>query len=159
MSPFQKRYPLPRRRKNKKSAAIQPHGGTSLSGQAGRGGVVGSLRISSAQVAILSRPLPPPEDMERYNAALPGLADRLVSQWEIESEHRRKRDYRSLSYFGRGQLFALAISVLCVCGAVACAWVHEPWPASIIGGASVISLASVFITARSSRGRDPTPPA
>jgi uncharacterized membrane protein len=45
------------------------------------------------QVAALysfSGPLPPPEALEKYNQALPGAAERILTMAEKQGDHRRK---------------------------------------------------------------------
>jgi len=39
-------------------------------------------------------PLPHPEILGSYNQILPGLAERIVTSWEAESEHRRQIEVR-----------------------------------------------------------------
>jgi uncharacterized membrane protein len=41
-----------------------------------------------AQVTQYSGPLPPSEELERYNQVVPGLADRLVTTFEKQASHR-----------------------------------------------------------------------
>lgn len=63
-------------------------------------------------------PLPPPEILERYNQAVPGMADRLVKDFEKQSEHRmyiEKQVIRSnviQSYIGQITGFLLGFTAL-----------------------------------------------
>ncbi|HEX6368726.1 MAG TPA: DUF2335 domain-containing protein [Longimicrobium sp.] len=96
-------------------------------------------------------PIPPPELLAEYERTLPGLADRLVSIAERESDHRRGLQRRAmrLSELGLAAGFALAMTALC--GGIFL--VHEGRQAE--GMSSIIlaiaSLVLVFLT----RGRRP----
>lgn len=46
------------------------------------------MRVS--QQYSFSGPLPPPEVLERYNQAMPGLAERIISMAEQQAKHRQQ---------------------------------------------------------------------
>ena len=46
---------------------------------------------------------------------------------------------------GRGQWFGLAIGVSGLLVAGFCAYVGQPWPASVIGGATLVGLVTAFL--------------
>jgi uncharacterized membrane protein len=99
-----------------------------------------------ATAKAFSGPIPPPGVLAKYEQALPGLADRLVTIAERESEHRRALQRRAirLSELGLGAGFAIAMTALC--GGIFL--VHEGRQAE--GMSSIIlaiaSLVLVFLT-------------
>jgi uncharacterized membrane protein len=101
------------------------------------------------EVSTFSGPLPPPEIVEYYNKIIPDGADRLLKMVEVQSEHRRNCETAglnaSISITKRGQNFAFILSVLGFTSAILCAYLGQPVPSSIIGGGTLIGLASLFI--------------
>jgi uncharacterized membrane protein len=65
-------------------------------------------------------PLPTSREFAGYEQVLPGAANRILAITEKEAEHRRANQDKlvnaSIKYSGRGQLFALIISVLSLIG-------------------------------------------
>lgn len=47
-----------------------------------------SISQSVTQTATYEGPIPPPGILEEYDRILPGLADRIVQQWERQTIHR-----------------------------------------------------------------------
>ncbi|HVZ76072.1 MAG TPA: DUF2335 domain-containing protein [Candidatus Paceibacterota bacterium] len=54
-----------------------------------------------------SGPLPAPEDLQRYDSILPGLADRIVRMAENQSEHRQKLENRVVWFDGARMILGL----------------------------------------------------
>ena len=71
-----------------------------------------ALTLATATAFI--GPIPPPELLAQYEGTLPGLADRLVTIAERESEHRRAVQRRAirLSELGLGAAFVIAMTAL-----------------------------------------------
>jgi uncharacterized membrane protein len=77
--------------RNRRGIAQRPPDGT-------RGGQVLTQQIS------VSGPLPASIELQNYENILPGLADRIVSQFEAEGTHRRymEKRYLNLQALGLG---------------------------------------------------------
>jgi uncharacterized membrane protein len=58
-----------------------------------------------------SGPLPPPQMLAQYNAALPNGADRIVKMAEEQSAHRRRME-------SRGQVFAFILALVAILAGV-----------------------------------------
>ena len=106
-------------------------------------------------------PLPPPGDLAEYDKALPGLASRIVDQWEGETAHRhdtidylRQTDRLAMEayYDGerRGQYLSLVVFVLVAAIAIVAIVLH----ATLIGIAALVGAAGgvIWSVRRSSRG-------
>jgi uncharacterized membrane protein len=65
-------------------------------------------------------PLPTSREFAGYEQVLPGAADRILAITEKEAEHRRENQDKlvsaSIKYSGRGQIFALIISIFSLFG-------------------------------------------
>jgi uncharacterized membrane protein len=65
-------------------------------------------------------PLPHPEILRRYNEIIPGSAERIFSQFELQSAHRRTLEMKVISSNAFSQRFgsisALLIGLVSVCG-------------------------------------------
>lgn len=106
-----------------------------------------------------SGPIPPPDTMERYEALVPGAADRILRMAEREAEHGHalqrttlgadiEARCEALAIERRGQLFALAVVVLSLGATVALALTGHEVPAAAVGGATLVSLATAFLGTR-----------
>lgn len=58
-----------------------------------------------------SGPLPPPEVLARYNEALPGGAERIVTLAEEQASHRRRME-------ARGQVLLFAVVLVALIGGI-----------------------------------------
>jgi uncharacterized membrane protein len=99
--------------------------------------------------ASYSGPLPPAEDLRKYDEVLPGAAERIMKMAEAQSGHRRDLEQRIIRIESRnsfaGILFAAAICIIAVViSAVLILRGHET-AGTIIGGTSLVGLVSVFI--------------
>ena len=123
----------------------------------------GSSQQLLAHREEFSGPIPPPQILERYDALLPGAADRILTMAESQAEHRRSLEACALeadiadvplhrAQLRRGQIFALvvALALLAVTGLIAV--FHRTsagaYAAAGLGGGTLVSLVSVFIIGR-----------
>jgi len=110
---------------------------------------VGEVFSKIFGISAFSGPLPPPELLEHYNKIIPDGADRLLRLVELQSGHRRTSETKSLdasiSITKRGQFLAFLLSLAGFSTAVLCAYLGQPVPSTVIGGGTLIGLASLFI--------------
>jgi len=96
-----------------------------------------------------SGPIPTPEALEKYNHIIPDGADRIMRMAENQSNHRIKIEEAVISgqvkQSSRGQIFGLIIAFFTLGSAVALAMFGHEAVACVLGGSTVISLATVFV--------------
>jgi len=102
-----------------------------------------------------SSPYPPPAEVERFEAILPGFFERLVKETEQEAAHRRTVTTRLQRQDAReaflGQLFGL-IATIAAFGTVAwLASLGHPAAAAAVGGTTIVGLVGAFIAGRTLR--------
>lgn len=97
-------------------------------------------------------PILPVAQLERLSLFKPDAVDWIISQTQIEAEHRRKETSRVNGFIFAehliGQIFALIIGVS---GIGAGSWVAvsgQPWAGGTIATAAITGLAVVFLTGR-----------
>lgn len=97
-------------------------------------------------------PIIPVAQLERLQVFKPDAVDWVISQTQIEAEHRRKETSRINGFIFAehiiGQVFALIIGIG---GIGAGSWVAisgQPWAGGTIATASITGLAVVFLTGR-----------
>lgn len=105
--------------------------------------------ISVSSFHSYSGPLPSPASLDQYNRIIPDGADRIMKMAENQSSHRIKIEELvirgQVRESGRGQIFGLILSLLALGSAVVLAFYNHEVVASIIGGTTIVSLASVFV--------------
>lgn len=103
-----------------------------------------------------SGPLPPPAVMERYEAILPGAAERLMQEAEKASAHERIMNEKALTAATReafmGQIFAFGIGTIGIIASVIIAikgsGIGSDIAAAILGGGTLASMVTIFIKGR-----------
>ncbi len=115
-------------------------------------------------------PLPAPEDLHRYEALLPGAAERIMRLSEDEATHRRSLEDRasaanasaqaeqvaSVAYQTRavfrsdaiGQAAGLIVSLACVAAAVYLAGNGREWVAGALAAIPTAAVIQAFIVKR-----------
>jgi uncharacterized membrane protein len=93
---------------------------------------------------MYSGPLPPSNEFERYDKALPGAAERILALAEREAEHRHKIEDKAVKLSRAGQISALIVSILSL-GAVGLS-IYFAQPVASIAPAivAITGLISVF---------------
>lgn len=108
---------------------------------------VKSIIVSSYQ--SYSGPIPAPEALEKYNQIIPDGADRIMKMAENQSNHRIRIEETVIAgqvkQSSRGQIFGLIIAFLTLGAAVVLAMFGHEAVACVLGGSTVISLATVFV--------------
>ncbi len=106
-----------------------------------------SVIVSSYQ--SYSGPLPSPESLEKYNQIIPDGADRIMRMAENQSNHRIKIEETVISgqvkQSARGQIFGLIIAFFTLGSALVLSMFGHEAVACVLGGSTVISLATVFV--------------
>ena len=101
------------------------------------------------EATFRSGPLPIPEELAAYNEIIPGAAERILQMAEDEQNFRhdisKDTNTSTFSAIKRGQIFALIISIVCVSGTVLLGYFDQPWPATVLGGASLVSITKILI--------------
>lgn len=109
----------------------------------------GKIVISESQLTLS---VPPPNIMAEYAAYYPDAAQTFFRWSEDEALHRRKLDEAMIisqirdSRLGLWLGFIVAVCGLTVAGLAA--WWGQQWVAVILGGGTIVSLATAFIRGR-----------
>lgn len=102
-----------------------------------------------------SGPLPPAEDLKKYDMVVSGAAERILVMAEKNQAHQISIESTALDAKRKevllGQIFALTISLCAFGTAIAAMIMGHPTVAGVIGGTTVVSLAIAFITGRKPR--------
>lgn len=114
-----------------------------------------------------SGPLPDPQTLAEYDQVSPGAADRIIAGFEQQTQHRHQLEDRALDAQiesdrnawkerGNGQRCAVTVAIGGFVASSTCAAFGQPWPASIIGGGTLVAMVSAFLSTRS-RDQSTTP--
>lgn len=118
---------------------------------------VGGTPAAESPEEPLRGPLPPPELLRRYDEAVPGAGERILDLAEEEQRKRASAVNGAVETMRRGQFCGLAVA-LAALGVVAhTAYLGHPVVATILGGATLTSLVTVFVAGRPSGGREGLP--
>lgn len=115
------------------------------------------------EASLFSGPLPPPVMLQRYNEALPGLADRITLMAEKQLDHSQQinsqqvqseitaqaRDH-TYRLFGMATALVALIGILSLVGWLA--FVGQPWLAGTLGFSSMAAIVWMFIHGRPEKG-------
>lgn len=100
--------------------------------------------------------LPSPQELEEYKKVDPKIVDYLLSAAKSEQEYRHKTGYDKIKIVKSSErrnfrinwwgMFFAFLCIVCLCGVVAYSlYLGEKWIAYIIGGGTMLSIASIFI--------------
>lgn len=110
--------------------------------------------------SMIQSPLLPPAMLKEYDDVVPGLAERLVSWTEAESNHRRALEIEGFNEVkglrGRGQIFGVVTSLagLLIAGVLGYAGArYESSAATVLGGIVAIVAVGGPFAARILAGR------
>jgi uncharacterized membrane protein len=105
--------------------------------------------ITAHKSEVYVGPLPKPETLKQFDDIVPGAAERILTQFEEQSRHRRDLEQKVISndivLSQRGLTFALVIGVIAIVGGIVTALVGKELAGAFIGGGGVIGLVSAFI--------------
>lgn len=105
-----------------------------------------------------SGPLPSPDDFKRYDAVVPGAADRIVKMAENQQAHRMTIEMHAvieqLKQSGRGQMFGLVIALVMIAASTWMVVTGHDVAGGCLGGTTLVALVTVFVTGRASQAED-----
>jgi putative inner membrane protein len=105
---------------------------------------------------VHSGPLPDVETLNGYNRIIPNGAERLMQQVEKQSQHRRDIENKVVSWNNieslLGQLFGLIIAGSVLYASYSLAINGHETVASILGGATIVGLTSIFVYGKKKQG-------
>jgi len=103
-------------------------------------------------------PIPPPQVLGGYEAVLPGLANRIVTMAERQSEHRQSLERQVVSANIRHEWLGLwigaAVAVIMVAAAVIVAIAGQPVVGGVIGVFDVVGIVTVFVLRQRAQERE-----
>lgn len=112
----------------------------------------GVARQIVSKSAYFSGPLPPPELLAAYDDVHPGLAERIVAMAEKEQTFGHEITHAALNAENdehrRGQHYALIGSIVAFLCSFGLGVVGATTAATVVGGATVVSLVTAFILGR-----------
>jgi uncharacterized membrane protein len=98
---------------------------------------------------MFAGPLPPPEAFQKYEAVLPGSAERILKMAEEQGTHRRSLESKALNEdtrgARRGQIFAFILTVLTIVAGTYLVATGKPITGTIMGGVGLAATAGVFV--------------
>lgn len=87
--------------------------------------------------------------MEQYRDLSADWPDRIIRQWETESDHRRAYEMAALTATTRRDLLGQILAGAFALGALAVAgfalWMQLPWVAAVLGGGTIASVVGAFL--------------
>lgn len=113
-------------------------------------------------------PIPDAHSLGKYEAVLPGLAERIFGAYEKETGHRQRMELATLEAqvrlenrvfdeARRGQILAFCIGVIALSIGGALAFYGHEWSGSFLGGSGVVGLVTAFILGRNGKDGKETP--
>lgn len=143
---------------NKVSGSKGKPRGTDVVHQGRNTSIRGASDGNRSVIEYREGPLPDPEALARYEAICPGAADRIISMAEHQSAHRQNLESLAIPAGIRaerfGQVNGLIVSLAGLGTTVALAAYGADAAASVVGGSTILGLASVFILGRFMQGRE-----
>jgi uncharacterized membrane protein len=114
-------------------------------------------RVSLLHQEFHAGPLPPPDTLKKYNDILPDAADRIFKMAEKSQVHRENIDLQQMDIvkarveseikkIKKGQDYALIIALTGIAGAITCAFLNQVTIGSFLGGSTVVTLVSLFLS-------------
>ena len=96
-----------------------------------------------------SGPLPPPEQLARFDDVLPGTAERIIKMAESEGAHAREVQMRAVRATVRlqhiGQVMAFVLAAGAIIAAYAWALAGHDWVAVTFVASGLVGLAVAFL--------------
>lgn len=107
------------------------------------------LNILHQELSQYSGPLPHPEILKQYEEILPGISERIFTNFEKQTNHRieleKKQQEEDFVLAKQGQNYALTIAIFGILSSLAAIYLGSPTVAGILGGSTIIGLVTAFI--------------
>jgi uncharacterized membrane protein len=100
------------------------------------------------QVAFHSGPLPPPEQLEQYEKAIPGAGTTILEMAKNQQATRHYCQRAEVDAIKRGQLCAIGAFALAMGAVGALAYFHATAAAGTVGTTAITVFGGAFILAR-----------
>ena len=105
-----------------------------------------------------SGPLPPAQELARYDAVVPGAADRIIKMAEKQMEHRHAMEQKivegSIASVAQGRTAALIVSAMFIAGSCYLGYLGHPTYAISGMGGSLAALAGIYIWGNKTRQQE-----
>lgn len=103
-------------------------------------------------------PLPSPEQLAKYEAIIPGSANRIITMAEEQSSHRQSLEAIAVPATFKaqrlGQHYGLIATLAAITGSVILGVNGQEAASAALGGGTVVAVASVFVYGRRSQERE-----
>lgn len=127
---------------------------------------VSTLVETTSTLTAVSGPIPDPAVLAEYGKIDPSLPNRIMEMAEKQSVHRQSMEQKVIEAEildqqdarkerSHGQRYAFVLTILIVTIAFFLAMYGHDTVASILGGGTLVALATIFITGRAFRRRKP----
>jgi uncharacterized membrane protein len=104
------------------------------------------------RAAFWQGPIPPPAVLREFGEIVPDAPERILRQWENESEHRRRMEHGALEAHHKRSVQGLWNAIVFALGSLITSNValvlHEPQAAMVLGGGTIASVVAIFIYQR-----------
>ena len=116
-----------------------------------------SLSLTLAQYHH-SGPLPDPRTLALYDEILPGLADRIMTMADNQSNNRMALEkavvYGNVAGDSRGMHAAVVVAVAMICLAAFLAYLHMPGYAVTVAITNIAAIAGLFVVAQKQQAKE-----
>lgn len=114
-------------------------------------------QINGVYAESFQGPIPPPTILEHYDQIQPGFAERILVMAERQGAHRMQLENIALqgqiNRSNRGQVFGFILGLVGLVAGSFCVYSGHDAAGASLGGASLVSLVTVFVIGRSQQGR------
>ncbi|HBM28048.1 MAG TPA: hypothetical protein DDZ92_04000 [Halomonas sp.] len=131
-------------------------GGKRRRNQPAKANQQGNAQPSLTQVTRVesswSGPLPRPEQVEHFEAILPGAAQRIFDMAEREQGNRitveNQQVSEAISFAKRGQYMGFGLAAACIAAGTYLAAIGQTWPAVVLLGGSLGTVVAAFFRSK-----------
>lgn len=99
-------------------------------------------------IETYSGPLPPPDDLKKYNEAAPDAAERIIKMAENEQQHRHDKEKKAIDISAKferqGQWFGFIISIVSLIGGFIMIYFDKTGIGTLFGVGGISSLIFPF---------------
>ncbi len=114
--------------------------------------------IFVSQTSFRSGPLPPPEELARYNEIIGFGAERIFKMAEDQSVHRRQIEAKvvdaQIRQSDRGQHLGFVVAVVFLGGALWVTFAGHDAVGGILGGTTIVGIVTAFVTGKWQQKKD-----